>query len=120
MVKYVKKMEEFEALMKLSDTKLVVIDFTATWCPPCQMIKPFFESLPKDFPSVEFVKVDVDDAADVSAKCGIECMPTFQFYKNGTKIDELQGASKDKLKQLIEKHASSENRLKNRKTRKIE
>jgi thioredoxin 1 len=32
-------------------------------------------------------------------------MPTFQVWKNGAKVDELVGASKDKLKELIEKYA---------------
>jgi len=104
MVNYVKNLAEFEALMKLSETKLVVIDFTATWCPPCKKIGPFFESLAPKYTGVEFVKVDVDDAADVSAKCDIQCMPTFQVYKNGVKIDELQGASEEKLTELVTKN----------------
>merc|ERR1712119_126395 len=105
MVKYVANMAEFNALMKLSETKVVVIYFTATWCPPCKRIGPYFESLPNEFANVEFVKVDVDAAADVSGQCGIQCMPTFQFYKNGDKIDELQGASEDGLKAMVAKHA---------------
>ena len=51
-----------------------------------------------------FVKIDVDDNAEASQAAGITCMPTFQFYKGGNKVDELQGASIDRLKEMIAKH----------------
>ena len=40
----------------------------------------------------------------VAATCGISAMPTFQVFKAGQKVDELVGASKDKLKALVEKY----------------
>jgi thioredoxin-like negative regulator of GroEL len=57
-----------------------------------------------DMPDVEFVKVDVDDAEDVSSLCGIQAMPTFQVYKGGVKVDEMKGASQEKLAELVTKH----------------
>merc|ERR1712167_283408 len=71
--------------------KLVVVDFTATWCGPCQMIAPLFGELAEKNPDVVFVKVDVDENQETAAACGINCMPTFQFYKNGAKTFEMQG-----------------------------
>lgn len=41
----------------------------------------------------------------VASMCGISAMPTFQVWKDGKKADELVGASKDKLKELIKKYA---------------
>ena len=41
---------------------------------------------------------------ETSAACGIQCMPTFQFYKNGKKVDEMSGADPNKLKELVEKN----------------
>lgn len=41
----------------------------------------------------------------VASACGISAMPTFQVWKGGEKIDELVGASKDRLKAMIEKHS---------------
>jgi thioredoxin-like negative regulator of GroEL len=41
---------------------------------------------------------------ETSAACGIQCMPTFQFYNNGKKVDEMSGADPNKLKELVEKN----------------
>jgi len=68
------------------------------------MIGPHFEKLADDYPELEFVKVDVDDAHEVAALCGINAMPTFQFFKNGQKVEELSGASIERLKALVVKH----------------
>lgn len=51
-----------------------------------------------------FVKIDVDEADDVAARAGVQAMPTFQFFKDGKKIEEMRGADRNKLKQLISKH----------------
>ena len=102
MVKEVKTLEEFEALLK-DETKLIVVDFTASWCGPCQMIKPHFEKMSEDYTDVVFIKVDVDENADTAEKAGISCMPTFHFYKGGAKVEEMQGANVDGLKSHVEK-----------------
>ena len=77
--------------------RTVVVDFTATWCGPCQRIAPVFEALAAEWEWVDFVKVDVDENQETAAACGINCMPTFQFYKNGAKAFEMQGADPNQL-----------------------
>ncbi|XP_010209801.1 PREDICTED: thioredoxin [Tinamus guttatus] len=94
-------LSEFEAELQSAGGKLVVVDFSATWCGPCKMIKPFFHSLCEKFADVIFIEIDVDDAQDVAAHCDVKCMPTFQFYKNGKKVQEFSGANKEKLEETI-------------------
>jgi thioredoxin len=103
-MKYIATPGEFAGLMALSSEKIVVIDFTAVWCPPCKMIGPIFEAMAKDFPNAELVKIDVDDAQELSSQCGIRAMPTFQVYKDGAKVDEVTGASEQAVRAMIEKH----------------
>merc|ERR1712007_414598 len=97
MVRELKTLDDYTAVLK--EDKLVVIDFTATWCPPCQFIKPKFHSLTEDaeFKDVIFCSCDVDANDQASQKANIQCMPTFQFYKCGNMIDKMEGADFDGL-----------------------
>ena len=99
MVKQLKSKAEFDEALKSS--KLVVFDFTATWCPPCKMIAPKFEAMSNEMPDVDFYKIDVDENEETAQHCKINCMPTFQFYRDGVKVDELQGADENGLRGKI-------------------
>ncbi|XP_070794672.1 thioredoxin isoform X1 [Pituophis catenifer annectens] len=104
MVKIVGDLTEFRAELTNAGTKLIVVDFSATWCGPCKMIKPFFHSMVEKYPDVVFIEIDVDEAQDVASHCDVKCMPTFQFYKNNEKVHEFSGANKEKLEEAIKKH----------------
>jgi len=104
MVKQVPTKAEFDATISSAGGKLVCVDFTATWCGPCQRIGPEFVKMADAYPDCVFIKVDVDENEETSAACQIKCMPTFQFYKNGSKVEEMSGADPAKLKALVEKH----------------
>ena len=54
-------------------------------------------------PDVVFVKVDVDENEETAGACGIQAMPTFQFYKSTAKVNEFSGASEDKIREAIAK-----------------
>ena len=62
------------------------------------MIAPKFAELAEQVKNeAVLVKVDVDDNAETAQAAGITCMPTFQFYKGGNKVHEIQGANYDGL-----------------------
>ncbi|KAF3446376.1 hypothetical protein FNV43_RR11555 [Rhamnella rubrinervis] len=84
--------------------KLVVVDFMASWCPPCRFIAPVLADLAKKTPDVIFLKVDVDELKSVAEEWDVEAMPTFLFLKEGKAVDRLLGAKKDELLALVAKH----------------
>ncbi|XP_031110196.1 thioredoxin H1-like [Ipomoea triloba] len=84
--------------------RLMVVDFTASWCGPCRLMAPFFAELARKLPSVMFLRVDVDELPSVAADWGVEGMPTFMFLKEGRILGTVVGAKKDELQQLLAKH----------------
>ena len=61
----------------------VVIDVYAPWCGPCQHMLPVFEELAKELEDkCKFVKLNVDEARDLSIQYSVTSVPTFIFIKN--------------------------------------
>ena len=73
----------FEQLV-LHNERPVVVDFWATWCPPCRMLAPEIEKLAVKYEGVvDVVKVDVDAEPGISQAFGIMSMPTIAFFRPG-------------------------------------
>ncbi|KAL1500609.1 hypothetical protein AB1Y20_013261 [Prymnesium parvum] len=71
--------------------RLVVVDFCARWCAPCQAIAPLLGELEKETPEVVFVKVDVDENEEVAMLCSISTLPTLCFMRGGNLLESLIG-----------------------------
>lgn len=82
----------------------VVLDVYATWCGPCQQMAPIFEELEKELGSkCKFLKLNVDEAREISIQYGITSVPTFVFIKNGEiKHKETGYMNKNDLRSKIE------------------
>ncbi|CAM9525280.1 unnamed protein product, partial [Discosporangium mesarthrocarpum] len=82
----------------------VVIDFTATWCGPCQNIAPAFEQLSEELEGegVIFLKIDVDENEETAQKYSVFQMPTFLFIRNGEVVDQFSGANAAVLRQKLD------------------
>jgi thioredoxin 1 len=81
--------EEFENTIK--NNKLVLIDFFATWCPPCKMIGPVLEELQDLIKDVLIVKMDVDLNEDLAKQFKIMNIPTLMLFKNGELVQKEIG-----------------------------
>lgn len=73
--------ETFESMI---GGELTLVDFWATWCGPCQMFGPIFESVSDDITDVNFVKFEIDEVnRRTPAKFGIRSIPSVLAFKNG-------------------------------------
>ena len=85
---------------------LMVVDFWAPWCGPCQYVSPIVEELARDYAGkVAFGKLNVDDNPMVSTQFRVMSIPTIMFFKKGRLVDMQIGAvPKQFLDQKIKKH----------------
>ena len=90
----------------LSSDLPVVVDFTATWCPPCHAIAPFLEEIAAELAGrVKIAKLDVDTNPEVTVRYGVRSMPTLIVFKSGEPTAMQIGAvPKNRLSDWI-KHA---------------
>ncbi len=88
--------------------RVMVVDFTATWCGPCKLIMPVLERLCAERNAqgnkVLFVSVDVDELETVMSSCSVSAMPTIQVFRGGARVAQTVGANKENLVDMLDQH----------------
>lgn len=70
---------------------LVVVQYFATWCGPCKMLKPVLESVATEMPETKFYRLDIDLYRNQAIEAGIRSVPTVVLYKDGEEVDRQSG-----------------------------
>ena len=87
MIKHLSNQTEFE---KEVQGEVVVVDFYADWCGPCQMLAPVLEELEKET-SIKIVKINVDEIPDLARLYRIMSIPTLMLFKDGKLVKKELG-----------------------------
>lgn len=100
-----KQITDQNAAELLAGDKLVVIDFWATWCGPCQRLTPIIEQLAEEYEGRAIIgKYNVDEGEDLVADYGIRNIPVILFLKDGEMVHKMVGAAtKAAIQEQIEK-----------------
>lgn len=94
----------------LSSDKLSVVDFWATWCPPCIALGPTIDALAKDYEGrINVGKINADENPNISVMYGVTNLPCVLFIYNGQVVDRQVGAAPKaiydkKVRRILETH----------------
>lgn len=104
----IKDDEDFVSHTLIENGLPSVIDFSATWCGPCQKMKPVFHKLAKEFKDeYNFITIDIDEYPELASKYHIQAVPTFVFIdEDGEEGDRITGAvSENVLRDMLQNPA---------------
>ncbi|CUM67848.1 uncharacterized protein PRCAT00005557001 [Priceomyces carsonii] len=94
-VQFVKSTEDFDGY--LARNNFFVANFTALWCPPCQVVKPVIDQLYADengrYAKIEIARVDLDSSPELASRYHVTSIPTFIFFEKGKETSRINGAN---------------------------
>ncbi|GAB2301178.1 Monothiol glutaredoxin-S17 [Dionaea muscipula] len=87
----------------------VILHFWAGWCEASKQMDQVFSHLSTDFPHVHFLRVEAEEQPEISEDHSISAVPFFVFFKDGKRVDTLEGADPSSLAHKVGKVAGSMN-----------
>jgi len=93
-LKTIKTEADFNTLVK--EDKHIIVDFYATWCPPCNALSPKIDELAKKLEEVSVVKVDIEKFPGIANRFSVRSIPTLKFITNGKVVTTKVGSEIDR------------------------
>ena len=109
MVHHIEENRIPEEIVRNSE-RLMIIDFYADWCIPCQMLSPIMTELDKKYKGVEFYRVNIEESPNYVTTNNIKSIPTIIFYKDGKETERIVGLeSMEKISNIIDYYQIKDN-----------
>lgn len=82
----------------------VLVDFWASWCPPCKMAEPMLDKLAREYEGkVKIIKLNVDQNPNVAARYEVKGVPTFILFKASEIVDRKVAAqTENQIRKMLE------------------
>ena len=82
--------------------RLLLIDFFATWCPPCRLALSTLQKISSEFPDIDIVTVDIDQVPTAVGVFDIQAVPKVLFFRNREKVGVMTGFTLNRLRKKIQ------------------
>lgn len=109
-IEFAKNAPDFDKYV--ASNKILVANFTALWCGPCQAVKPVLDELYEDpsgkYANVEFVRVDLDSQQQLASRYQVTSVPTFVFLESGQETGRVVGANMPEIIKQLDRMVGKE------------
>lgn len=85
----------------VSNNEKVVVQFSASWCGNCRIMKPKFKKMASENESMTFVLVDAENSPESRKMANVSNLPTFATFVNGVLVNESQTNKAEVLAELV-------------------
>ncbi|WP_418604020.1 thioredoxin family protein [Hwangdonia sp.] len=85
----------------ISNNDTVIVQYSATWCGNCRIMKPKFKKLASETENATFVMADAEKFPESRKLATVDNLPTFATFKNGNFVNQVQTNKFDVLKELV-------------------
>lgn len=85
----------------ISENEQVVVQYGATWCGNCRIMKPKFKKLAAENEGIPFYYVDAEKLPESRKLAKVDNLPTFAVFKNGALVDQAQTNQAEVLNNLF-------------------
>lgn len=85
----------------VASNDVVVVQYAASWCGNCRIMKPKFKMLASQNESIPFVIVDAEQFPESRKLAKVDNLPTFATFKNGVLVNQTQTNKAEVLAELV-------------------
>jgi thiol-disulfide isomerase/thioredoxin len=85
----------------VSNNETVVVQYSATWCGNCRIMKPKLKKLASELDNITFIIADAEKFPESRQLATVDNLPTFATFKNGTFVNQVQTNKFDVLNELV-------------------
>lgn len=98
----VKELEQDNLSEIISENDTVVVQYSATWCGNCRIMKPKFKKLASENENITFIMADAEKFPESRKLATVDNLPTFATFKNGAFVNQTQTNKFEVLKELLD------------------